>query len=95
MTSQAILFLVSFLLILGAYITLIRSLAGRLNDRISQKMFDTIERILIFGIILGVVGIFQPWAFAAYRYGFLLLLFATLSFIVWSHITPAVPQLDE
>jgi hypothetical protein len=31
---------------------------------------------------------FQPWVFAAYTYGFILLLFSTLAFIVWSHIVP-------
>jgi hypothetical protein len=38
---------------------------------------------------------FQPWLFAGYRFGFLLVLFATLGFIVWSHITPASPQYNE
>ena len=53
------------------------------------------ERGLIVGIVLGVLCMFQPWLFAGYRFGFLLVLFATLGFIVWSHITPAIPQYDE
>jgi hypothetical protein len=31
---------------------------------------------------------FQPWSFAGYRFGFLLLFVSTLAFILWSHIVP-------
>ena len=47
-----------------------------------------IERILIAGILLGIAGMFQPWAIELYTWGFHLLVFATLSFIIVSHITP-------
>jgi hypothetical protein len=30
----------------------------------------------------------QPWLHLAYKYGFILLLFSTLGFILWSHVTP-------
>jgi hypothetical protein len=54
------------------------------------------ERVIIGGIVLGVVCMFQPWVFVGYKYGFLLVLFSTLAFIVWSHVTPAdVQYLDE
>jgi hypothetical protein len=36
--------------------------------------------------------LFQPWSFVFYRYGFVLLLASTLSFILWSHIMP--PRAD-
>jgi hypothetical protein len=95
MDSQAITFLAGFLAILFAYIFLIRWVAARLNDRIDAHRFARIERFLIGGIVLGVVAMFQPWFFVGYRYGFLLLLFSTLGFILWSHVTPAAPQYDE
>jgi hypothetical protein len=38
---------------------------------------------------------FQPWLFLGYKYGFLLVLFSTLAFIIWSHITPAATRYDE
>ena len=95
MSAQAITFLAGFLVILFAYIFFIRWVASRLNDRIDAQRFATIERVWIGGIVLGIVAMFQPWFFAGYRYGFLLLLIATLGFILWSHITPAAAQYDE
>jgi hypothetical protein len=95
MDTQAITFLVGFLALLFAYIFLIRWVAAKLNERIDAQRFARIERIFIGGIVLGVVCMFQPWFFLGYRYGFLLLLFSTLAFILWSHVTPAAPQYDE
>ncbi len=95
MGSQAIIFIVGFLIILGLFITFIRAVASRLNDKVAQRTFDTVERVIITGIIVGVVGMFQPWLFIGYKYGFFLLLFSTLAFIVWSHITPAATRYDE
>jgi hypothetical protein len=95
MDTQAIIFLVGFLAILFAYIFFIRWVSARLSDRIDAARYAAIERIWIGGIVLGVLCMFQPWFFAAYRFGFLLLLFATLGFIVWSHVTPAAQQYDE
>jgi hypothetical protein len=31
---------------------------------------------------------FQPWRLDGFRVGFLLVLFSTLAFILWSHVTP-------
>lgn len=95
MNLQAVLFIVGFLIILGLFIRFINIVSKRLSDHIAQDRFDRIERIIIGGIILGVVGMFQPWIFIGYKYGFLLLLFSTLAFIVWSHITPAATQYNE
>jgi hypothetical protein len=95
MTTQALIFLGVFLAILFAYIFFIRWVAKRLNDRIPAETFTRVERLLIGGIIFGVVAMFQPWFFLAFRFGFLLVLFSTLGFIVWSHVTPAAQQYDE
>lgn len=91
MGLQAVLFIIGFALILGLFISFIRFVSHRLNDTVSQRTFNAVERIIIAGIVLGVVGMFQPWLFPAYKYGFLLLLASTLAFIVWSHVTPAAP----
>jgi hypothetical protein len=95
MNLQSIYFIVGFLIILGLFITFIARLSRRLSGRVPQATFETVERLIIGGIVLGVVAMFQPWLFVGYKYGFLLLLFSTLAFIVWSHITPAAPQYDE
>ena len=69
--------------------------ASLLSNQVSPRTHMIIEYMLIAGIALGIIGMFQPWVFAAYRYGFLLLLFSTLGFILWSHITPKREQHQE
>lgn len=88
MSTQAILFIAGFLAILFAYIGLMIYVVKRLDRAIDRDRYHLVERILIVGILLGVVGMFQPWVFAAYKYGFLLVLISTLAFIVWNHVTP-------
>jgi hypothetical protein len=89
---QPVFFITGFLIVLGLFIFFIRKVSARLSDTIPQERFERVERVIIAGIVLGVVGMFQPWIFVGYKYGFLLVLFSTLAFIVWSHITPAAPQ---
>jgi hypothetical protein len=95
MNLQPVLFILGFLVILSLFIYFIRSVSMRLSGIVGQSTFDLVERIIIAGISLGVVGMFQPWLFLGYKYGFLLVLFSTLAFIVWSHVTPAATQYDE
>src|SRR5262245_36497373 len=54
-------FLLIFIGILLMYIDLIIFMATKLNNRISEKVFRPIERLLIAGIVLGIVGMFQPF----------------------------------
>jgi hypothetical protein len=54
----------------------------------SKKTYSRVERVLIALILLGIVGMFQPIVIDLYRYGFLLLLFSTIGFIVFSHMSP-------
>jgi hypothetical protein len=80
-----IFFFVSIVLIFIALIVLVASI---LNHNISHNVYRPIELIIIGGIILGAVGMFQPWWFAGFRLGFFLLLISTLAFILWSHVVP-------
>jgi uncharacterized membrane protein YkvI len=77
-----------FAAIILTFIAVIYVVASMLDNNISPRAHRIIEQILIFGTILGVVGMFQPWIFEGYKYGFVLLLISTLCFILWSHITP-------
>lgn len=92
---SALPFILIFVAIILAFITLIVIIARLLSNNISPRIYRIVERILIAGIVLGVLGMFQPWAFLAYKYGFLLLLFSTLSFIVWSHVVPRRAEVKE
>lgn len=48
-----------------------------------------IEQLVVAGMVLGTIGMFQPWVLELYHYGFLLLGLSTLAFIVVSHIPAA------
>lgn len=85
---SAIPFILIFVAIILTFITLIVVMASTLSNNIPLRIYKPIERVLIAGIVLGILGMFQPWAFAAYRYGFFVLLISTLGFIAWSHIVP-------
>jgi hypothetical protein len=84
-------FLLVFISIILFFMSFIWWLSNMLNFRVSDKVYGRIEKIFIGGIVLGIIMMFQPWVFVLFRYGFYLLLFATLAFIVWSHVTAAAP----
>ena len=81
-------FLLIFIGILLSYIDLIIFMATKLNNRISEKTFRPIERLLIAGIVLGVIGMFQPFVMLFYTLGFIVLFVSLLTYIAWSHIVP-------
>ncbi len=85
---NAIPFILIFVSILLTFIALIRATASALNHNIPERVYRPVERALIAGIVLGVVGMFQPWALVFYQAGFIVLLVSTLGFIVWSHVIP-------
>jgi len=45
-------------------------------------------------MLLGIIGMFQPFAIILYRYGFLVLLFSTIAFIIVSHMSPKFDSSD-
>ena len=77
-----------FTVIFLAFIAVIAVVEDTLDNNISQRKFKIIEWLLVGGIILGISAMLQPWLNLAYKYGFLLLIFSTLGFILWSHVTP-------
>lgn len=85
---SAIPFVLIFAAIVLTFIALIVTAANLLNHKIEARVHRPIEQVIIAGIILGALGMFQPWWFGGFRYGFFLLLLSTLAFILWSHITP-------
>ena len=92
---QAVYFIVGFVAIIVAFIIFIVFLSKRLSGNVPQPLYAVIEKIIIAGIVLGIVGMFQPWIHLGFRVGFHLLLFSTLAYIVWSHITPRATRYDE
>lgn len=85
---EAIPFILIFVAIILTFIALISVVASMLNGNIARRTHQVIERIIMFGIVGSVIGMFQPWWFPVYKYSFMVLLVSTLSFILWSHIRP-------
>jgi magnesium-transporting ATPase (P-type) len=85
---EALPFILTFVAIILTFITLISLVASVLNDNIARRTHQIIERIIMLGIIGGVIGMFQPWWFSVYKYSFMFLFISTLAFILWSHIRP-------
>lgn len=85
---KAIPFVAVFVSIVLAFICLIVVVAVSFGGRVPARTYRPVEGIIIAGILLGVVGLFQWWKPFAYQYGFLLLLVSVLLFIVWSHFEP-------
>ena len=83
-------FILIFIGVILAFIDFIIWMATRLNNKISEKTYRPIERVLIAGIVLGVIGMFQPFTVVLYTLGFVVLLVSTLSYIAWSHVTPRI-----
>jgi len=54
----------------------------------SPTAYSRIERVIIGLMLIGILGMFQPLGIALFRYGFLILLFSTLLFIIISHLSP-------
>ena len=84
----AIPFILVFASIIIAFMSLVWFTASKLNDNISEKTYRPIEYILIGGIVLGILLMFQPWVFELFRVGFFLLLVSTIFYILWSHVRP-------
>lgn len=92
---SAIPFILIFVAIILFYMTVGWIVSSLLNYRIGERAFKRVEAVLIAGIVLGILGMFQPWVFVAYRIGFHVLLVSIISFILWSHIVPKGTQRQE
>ncbi len=91
---QAIPFFSAFVAILMTYILIIVLLMIRFTGKIPHRIYRPVDMLITIGIISGIVCLFQPFIFVAFRYGFQLLLLSTLLFIVWSHIVPRKAKVD-
>jgi lipoprotein signal peptidase len=82
----AIPFLLIFVPIILSYMAVIVFVGKLLRERIPERAYRAIEYVFIAGIALGILSMFQPWLFALFKIGFLVLLASTLGFILWSHV---------
>src|SRR5512136_1533027 len=75
---SAIPFVMFFVSLVLVYMALIVFAGTLLSNRVPEGVYRTIEYVLIAGIALGVVGMFQPWLFALFKISFFVLLLSTL-----------------
>jgi hypothetical protein len=92
---MAIPFLAIFIAILLFYIALINTLSRAFSGHIPPRVYRVLFGVAVVGIVLGVIMMFQPWALAIYRVGFMVLLVSLLSFMVISHISPRPRTIEE
>jgi hypothetical protein len=85
---SALPFILIFVAIILGFMTLVWMAHSAFSGVIPRETFRRIELVAIAGILLGIFGMFQPWFFQLYKYGFLILLVSTLFYILWSHIRP-------
>lgn len=85
---KAVPFVAIFVSIVLAFILLIVIVAVAFRGDVPLRSYRPIEYLLIAGILLGVVGLFQGWKLFAYEFGFLVLLGSLLGFMIWSHLEP-------
>jgi hypothetical protein len=86
---QAIPFVAYFWAILLTYILTIALLAIRFTGRMPVRTHRPMERVLMIGILAGIVSLFQAFAFPPFQYGFPIVLASLLGYILWTHIAPA------
>lgn len=53
----------------------------------SKRAHLLLERAVILCMVLGIIGMFQSFNLSLYTYGFTLLLFSTIAFIIVSHLS--------
>lgn len=87
--------ILKFLSILLAFVSVMVVVSIMLNHKVPPRIYESINLILIAGIVLGVVGIFQPWVFQGFKYGLMLLLVSWLLFMVWSYISPRSEEFEQ
>lgn len=89
---KAYIFIPLFVAIIVAFGFFIGSLSRRLGGKIEPRRHTLINGIVIGAILLGAIGMFQPWVLAAYRVGFYMVLVGTLTFTAWSHVPPKASE---
>lgn len=61
----------------------------------NARTLNLVTRVIVIGIMLGIIGMIQPWVFDLFRYGFILLLISTVAFIIISHVPERSSGADD
>lgn len=92
-TLQFLVFIVGFIIILLLFVRLIQISEKRLGGKLPQRRHSVIEGIIIVGIVIGILMMFQSFTLSLFEPGFLILVASTLAFTLWSHVPPGRRQM--
>lgn len=92
---QFFVFIVGFITLLLLFVRLIQIAERRLGGKVPGRRYSLVEGVIIAGIVIGLLMMFQPLTLALLEPGFLLLVISTLAFILWSHVLPAPPPAHD
>ncbi|MDD5367978.1 MAG: hypothetical protein PHQ40_02740 [Anaerolineaceae bacterium] len=53
-----------------------------------ERFYDRIMQVILIGLVVGMLGMIQPFSLALFKPAFLILFYCTLGYIVFSHINP-------
>ena len=87
-SAQWVSFFTVVLAILSGFICLIAFASRALSGRVPERLFGLVEMLLIAGIVLGILGMFQPWVQTLYPIGFIVLFASTWMFTLWGYVPP-------
>ena len=89
-------FLTLFVAVLLAFVFFGIFLPTRLlNGRVPRRGYLAVEYVITAGILIGVVGMFQPWSLVVYKNGFYLLGASLACFMIWAHISPKTRRHEQ
>jgi hypothetical protein len=89
-------FLTLFLAIMLAFVFFgIFLLTRLLNGRVPRRGYMAVEYLITAGILIGVVGLFQPWSIVVYKNGFYVLGVSLACFMIWAHISPKTRRHEQ
>ena len=54
----------------------------------SERVYNLIMQVIVTGLVVGMLGMIQPFSLALFKPAFLILFYCTLGYIVFSHISP-------
>ena len=88
-------FILFFIGLVIAFIWFIIWFSAKMNGRIERKPYFLVEGIIIGGIVVGVLCMFQSFTIVLFQLGFLILLACMITFNVWSHVVPHSEEVNE
>jgi hypothetical protein len=53
-----------------------------------ERVLNGIMRVIVTGLVVGMLGMIQPFSLALFKPAFLILFYCVLGYIVFSHFNP-------